>query len=129
VVEVKREDKLVALSYEAWLSSNVLSIDNALNRGDFDRAHFGITTLFKNMLIIDRKGLIEFINEHPGDYRLSSGEAEDYLEPTNVEYTLIQRITDPWGRGTWGNIYMAMIDYFRKQGYLFKTRTIEVGTD
>jgi hypothetical protein len=124
-----REEQQILMSYEEWLGSNILGIDRAYNRGDFIGAHLGILTLFSNMLAKDRKGLREFIEKNAGDYpEIKPHDVDDYLMPSGPS-ALEAKIAGEWHIPEWRTIYMAMIDYFHSRGYLFKTRTIELGDE
>jgi hypothetical protein len=123
-----REERQILLNYEAWLSLNIMGIDQAYNRGDFARAHLGILTLFSNMLSEDRKGLREYIEKHREDYAEIPNDVDSYLMPSSPS-ALETKVIEPWHIPKWRSIYMSMIDYFHSKGYLFKTRTIELGDE
>jgi len=125
-----REEQKILMSYEAWIGQNILEIDRAYNRGDFIRAHLGISTLYANMLDQDRKGLMEFIKERckGSSTDLTPQTARDLLETVEGAWWETRVESEHW-RDEWRRIYMAMIDYFARKGYLFKTRKFEAGEE
>lgn len=126
-IATKEEAKLL-LNYGGWLSSNVVSIDRSYNQGDFIKAHLGIGTLYANMRAKDREGFLKFIAKHQDRYEISPYQARECVRSVDVEPDNFVLESEQY-RKVWKNMYMAQIDFFDHEGYIFKTRKFQAGQE